>query len=57
MTKVCNTCNEERPIRFFHKQNRKGRKPAYRGKCSICYSTYRKEKDWDRKYYLSKKNC
>lgn len=53
--KVCNTCKKELPIRFFHKQSKEGRKYTHRGKCSICYSEYRREKGWDKKRYELKK--
>ena len=44
--KTCNTCKKELQIRFFHKQGN-----GYRGKCSICYSTYRKDKGWEKARY------
>jgi len=49
--KTCICCNKELPIRFFHKQTTRTGKLTYRGKCSMCYSTYRKEKEWDKKRY------
>ena len=49
--KKCNTCNKLLPLRFFHKQSKEGRKYTHRGKCSICYSTYRKEKGWEKDRY------
>jgi hypothetical protein len=55
-TKVCNTCKKELPIRFFHKQRKEGRNYTHRGKCSICYSTYRKEKGWEKTRYERKLN-
>lgn len=50
-TKNCITCKNELPVRFFHKQTTRSGKLTYRGKCAICYSAYRKEKEWDAKYY------
>ena len=54
--KICNTCKKELPIRFFHKQSKEGRKYTHRGKCSICYSEYRREKGWEKARYQRKKN-
>jgi hypothetical protein len=50
-TKECITCKKTLFIRFFYKQKTRTGRTAYRGKCAICYSTYRKEKGWDAKYY------
>lgn len=54
--KVCNSCKKELSINLFHKQSKPGRKYTRRGKCSMCYSTYRKEKGWDKAVYERKKN-
>lgn len=50
--KTCNTCKKKLQIRFFHKQGN-----GYRGKCSICYSTYRKDKGWEKARYEKKKTA
>lgn len=51
LDKTCNTCNKTLSIRFFHKQG-----DGYRGKCSICYSTYRRDKGWEKTRYQRNKN-
>jgi hypothetical protein len=56
MTKTCIKCEKELEIRLFHKQTSRTGKLTYRGKCAICYSEHRKEKQWDKKYYERKKN-
>ena len=49
--KQCIDCKKVLDIRFFHKQTTRTGKVTHRGKCSICYSTYRREKGWDAKRY------
>ena len=56
MTKTCISCNKELEMRLFYKQTSRTGKLTYRGKCSMCYSTYRKDKGWEKARYERKKN-
>lgn len=54
-TKECITCKKTLSIRFFYKQKTRTGKTTYRGKCAICYSTYRRDMQWEKKRYERKK--
>ena len=53
-SKVCNICNECKPLDEFHKD--KTKKDGYGGKCKICKSSYIKKYYIDNKEEISEKN-